>query len=135
MKPEEEGEHVSPIRLIPHYHGDRTRMLFVVSAILLFFAESTGAILPLTPAQTVVSAIVLVVAAGVTNPRQSSIHWFNALLAVLGVVTFGPVAIAHDGAPVDASFLYHVALTMLSLVALYFSVRTIRGFHLRPRLS
>ncbi|KKW40286.1 MAG: hypothetical protein UY89_C0003G0030 [Parcubacteria group bacterium GW2011_GWA1_54_9] len=40
---------VPPRREIPHYHGDETRVIFVVSAIVLIVAQSTGADLPLSP--------------------------------------------------------------------------------------
>ncbi|MHB8660615.1 MAG: hypothetical protein ACYC75_01590 [Minisyncoccota bacterium] len=123
---------------IQHYHGDSVRVLFFVSAIVLIVAESTGADLPLSTTGAVISAIVLVVAAGITNPTQFGIHWFNALMAVAGTLLFGTSAIDHYRAGMsvfDPSFAYIEALALLSLAALYFTVRTIRGFRSRPNLS
>lgn len=113
-------------------------MIFFVSAIILIVAQSTGAELPLSTSGAVISAVILVIAAGVTNPSQSSIHWLDALLAVIGTVLFGTTAVEHYRAGMsvfDASFAYTEALAILSLIALYFTTRTIRGTIQRSRLS
>ncbi len=130
------GESVPPRRRIPHYHGDSVRVIFVISAILTIVAQSTGAELPLTTMGAVISATVLVVAAGVTNPAQFLIHWINAIIAMMGTLLFGTTAVDHYRAGtsiVDPSFLYVEALALLSLLALYFTTRTIRGIHMRRR--
>lgn len=134
----EGGEIVPPRREIPHYHGDGVRVLFVVSAVLLIVAQSTGADLPLSTAGTVVSAVLLVIAAGVTNPLQYGIHWMNACIAIFGTLVFGITAVGRyrAGASLfDPSFVYVEALALLSLVALYLTTRTIRGLHIHPELS
>ncbi|MEK7114313.1 MAG: hypothetical protein AAB850_02060 [Patescibacteria group bacterium] len=127
---------VPPHRVIPHYHGDNVRVLFVVSAVVLIVAQSTGAELPLSTFGAVLTAVVLVIAAGITNPAQFLIHWFNAFLAVIGTLLFGTTAVAHYRAGLsifDSSFAYIETLALLSLIALYFTTRTIRGVHMRPR--
>lgn len=132
------GISVPPRHEIPHYHGDAVRALFVASAILLIVAQSTGATLPLSTFGTIVSAVALVVAAGITNPAQFGIHWFNAFLAIAGTLLFGTAAIGNYRAGIsisDSSFLYVEALALLSLVALYFTTRTIRGINQRPDYS
>lgn len=126
---------VPPRHKIPHYHGDAVRALFVVSAILLIVAKSNGANLPLSTFGTVLVAVVLVVAAGITNPAQFWIHWANAFLAACGTILFGVTAIRHyrTGASIfDVSFIYVEVIALLSLVALYFTTRTVRGLHMRP---
>ncbi len=125
-------------REIPHYHGDGVRALFVASAIILIVAKSTGADLPLSTFGTVVAAVVLVIAAGITNPVQFWIHWINAFLAICGTILFGTTAIEHYRSGIsifDSSFVYVEALALLSLVALYFTTQTVRGLHLRPDFS
>ncbi len=132
------GETVPPYRVIPHYHGDEVRVLFFVSAIILIVARSTGADLPLSTLGTVVSAVVLVIAAGITNPAQYWIHFSNALIAIAGALLFGTTAIDHYRAGVslfDSSFIYVETLAILSLIALYFTIRTIRGTMQRSELS
>ncbi|MBU6388301.1 hypothetical protein KGQ72_00245 [Patescibacteria group bacterium] len=129
------GASVPPHHDIPHYHGDEVRVLFVVSAIVLIVAQSTGAELPLSTTGAVVSAVLLVVTAGITNPAQGWIHWLNAFIAVYGTLLFGMSAVNHYRAGIsffDASFSYIETLALLSLIALYFTTRTIRGFHLKP---
>ncbi len=122
-------------RAIPHYHGDAVRGLFVLGAITLIVAQSTGAALPLSTGGAVLGAVILVIAAGVTNPTQRWIHWMNAVLAAIGTVMFGTAVIERYQAGVAAvsgSFIFLEALAILSLVALYFTVRTLRGILLRP---
>jgi len=132
-------EKVVPARpRVRHYYGGNVRILFVVSAILLIVAQSTGADLPLSAKGTVIAAVILVVAAGITNPSQGWIHWLNTVLAMVGTLLFGITAVDRYRIGVsltDPSFIYVEALALLSLVALYHTVRTVRGFHLRPNLS
>lgn len=123
-------------RRVPHYHGDQTRVLFVVGAVVLVVAQSTGADLPLSATSSVFAAVLLVIAAGITNPAQGWIHWFNELVAMCGTLLFGTTAVSNYRAGfsvVDPSFLYIETLALLSLVALYLTTRTIRGFHLRSQ--
>jgi len=125
---------VPPHRDRPHYHGDEVRALFVISALVLIVAQSTGAELPLSTFGAVLVAVTLVIAAGITNPAQGWIHWVNAFLAMFGTLLFGTTAIEHYRAGLsffDSAFVFIEALTILSLIALYFTTRTIRGFSLR----
>jgi hypothetical protein len=129
------GESIPQRRRIPHYHGDEVRVLFVVSAVVLIVAQSTGAELPLSTTGAVMSAVLLVVAAGITNPAQGWIHWFNEFVAMYGTFLFGTSAVSHYRAGTsifDPSFIYIEALALIALIALYFTTKTIRGFHLRP---
>lgn len=131
------GISVPRYHAIPHYHGDAVRVLFVVSAVLLIVAKSTGAELPLSTFGTVSSAVILVVAAGITNPAQFWIHWANAFFAIYGTILFGTTAVDHyrTGASIlDSSFVFVEALALLSLISLYFTTRTIRGIKQRPDL-
>lgn len=133
---EEGGETIPKRQEIPHYHGDGVRVLFVISALLIIIAQSTGAELPLSTASAVVSAAILVIAAGITNPAQFGIHWFNAFLSAIGVIVFGIAAVSRYRTGInffDPSFVYVEILALLSLVALYLTTRTIRGIHQRAR--
>lgn len=124
------GERIPPRREIPHYHGKEVRIIFVVIAVVLIVAQSTKAELPFSTLGAVVSAMILVIAAGITNPAVSWIHWMNALLAIFGTLIFGTSAVEHYRAGVsffDPSFTYLETLSILSLIALYLTTRTIRG--------
>lgn len=133
-----EGDGVANIPAQPeisHYHGDETRMLFVLSALIIIVAKSTGAEFPLSTTGAVIGAVILVIAAGVTNPAQSGIHWFNAVLAITGTLVFGIAAVNHysEGMSLfDPSFLYVEILALFSLVALYLTTRTIRWMQMHP---
>lgn len=133
------GEQIVPRKhRVLHYHGDEMRVIFFVGAIVLIVAQSTGADLPLSTIGAVTAAVMLVIAAGITNPDHFWIHWFNAFLAVVGVLVFGTSAVGHYRAGMsvlDPSFTYTEALSLLSLFALYFTTRTIRGILQRPNLS
>jgi len=126
---------IPPRRPMPHYHGDEVRALFVISALIIIFAKSTGVELPFSTLGAVASAAALVVAAGITNPKQGWIHWVNAFFSVVGTLLFGTTAVEHYSVGISAfepSFIYVEALALLSLISLFFTTRTIRGFLLRP---
>lgn len=132
------GESVPPRRDIPHYHGDGVRVIFMAGAVVLIVAQSTGADIPLSTSEAVIAAVLLVIAAGITNPAQHGIHWMNAFIAIAGTLLFGTTAIDHYRAGLsifDPSFVYIEALALLSLFALYFTTRTIRGTLQRPDFS
>ena len=121
-------------KVLAHYHGDEVKTLFVVSALVLIFAQSTRADIPLSTFGAVTDAAVLVIVAGVINPRQVWIHWVSEVLAVLGTILFGTAAVDRYRGGTSAfapSFLYIEALAVLSLFALYFATRTIRGIMVR----
>lgn len=122
----------------PHYHGDEVRVMFVIAAVIIILAQSTGAELPLSTFGSVAASASLVIAAGITSPRLVKIHWVNALFAVVGTLIFGTAAVGtyREGVNVlDSSFIYVEALALLALVSLYFTTRTLRGILLRPRLK
>lgn len=127
---------VPPHRSQPHYHGDEVKGLFVFAAFVIVVAESMGAELPLSTWGAILSAIALVIVAGITNPKQVWIHWVSEAMAAFGALIFGNAAVTHyrvGGSLLDSSFVYIEALALISLLALYFATRTIRGILLRPR--
>ena len=131
----EEGVLVPHKQEIPHYHGDEVRILFLIAGLIAIFAQSTGAGLPLSTSGVVLGSVLLVIAAGITNPKQVWIHWVNFTLALLGSFIFCRAAILHyreDFNVFDGAFIYIEALALISLVSLYFTIRTIRGIMLRP---
>ncbi|MFA6278945.1 MAG: hypothetical protein WCS97_01730 [Candidatus Paceibacterota bacterium] len=132
------GGMVPPHHSMPHYHGDAVRALFVIGAILVIVAQSTGADLPLSTPGAVISAVLLVIAAGITNPAVIWIHWVNSFFAVYGTLLFGMTAVAHYRSGVsifEPTFFYIEGIALLSLMALYFTTRTIRGMSLRKNIS
>lgn len=130
-----EAEGMPPHRTVTHYHGDETRLLFVIAAVVMVVAKSTGTALPLPTFLTVVVAVVLAIAAGITNPKQKYIHWVNFGLAALGALYFGIHAVntyrAGNVSIFNGAFMYTEILAVASLVALYLTTRTLRGINMR----
>jgi len=125
-------------RPVAHYHGDTVRALFVIMAVVMLIAETTGASLPLSTLGIVSFAVVLMVAAGIANPAQSWIHYVNVVLAVFGAISFGLYAIEQYRATHDVltpTFLYAEVLALLFLTSVYYATKTVRGLLLRPHLS
>ncbi|HUQ30323.1 MAG TPA: hypothetical protein VM103_02265 [Candidatus Paceibacterota bacterium] len=121
-----------------HYHGSTVRALLITSAIVLLIGATTGSDLPLSGSGSVISAIVLMVVAGITNPEQEWIHWVNEFLTVLLTIVFGTNAIEYyhrGGSVLDHSFFFTEVLSIIFLVTLYFTTKTVRGFHLRKSLA
>lgn len=113
---------------IPHYHGDMVRILFVIAAGLMFLAELLDAKLPFSSGFMVLSVILLVLAAGITNPGQLWIHWANLFLSLVGLMLFGGTALTRF--KMDAAFresFLPACLAAVFLVALYLATRTLRG--------
>lgn len=114
---------------IAHYHGDLLRVFFLAAAVLILIMQFTGDNLPMTPAAIITFVTVLVVAAGITNPVQRMIHWFNLFLSFLGLAIFGGMSI--DRLHSVGDFFTHNGLAgLIALVflgALYFATRTVRG--------
>lgn len=125
-------------RPVAHYHGDTVRTLFVVAAVVMLLAETTGALLPFSTLGTVSLAVILVVAAGITNPTQEWIHFINAALAIYGAISFGLYAIeqyrmTHE--ILSPTYLYAEVLALIFLTAVYYATKSVRGTLLRPRLK
>ena len=112
---------------ITHYHGDAVRVLFVIAAGLIFLAELLDGNLPFSTFVAVVLIIVLVVAAGITNPAQIWIHWVNLALAILGLLLFGGTALTRfrSDVPFAESFVVGV-IALAFLVALYLATSAFR---------
>jgi uncharacterized membrane protein YuzA (DUF378 family) len=125
-------------RPVAHYHGDTVRSLFVVTAIVMIIAETTGASLPLSTIGIVSLVVVLVVVAGITNPAQAWIHFINAALAIFGAIAFGLYAIQQYHlvqSLFSPTYLFSEALALIFLAAVYYATKTVRGVMLRPRFK
>lgn len=116
----------------PHYHGDFVRILFVSAATGILLTEALTD-LPFSLGITMLMIVVLVIAAGITSPAQRWIQWTNLVISLVGLVVFGDVALVniHQGLPVIERVLPSI-VTVLFLIALYMSTRTVRGMMVRP---
>ncbi len=114
-----------------HYYGDTVRILFVVCAVLIVGAQFIGSPF-LTPGASMIAAVALVIAAGLTNPVQFWTHIVNSFLAGIGAGLCGYISLAHyrGGESILNEFLV-IILAILFLIALYLSVKTLRGILMR----
>ncbi len=113
---------------IPHYYGDYVRVLFVTTAVLSAVAIPVlGDILPFgTPVQ-VLSALLLVLLAGLTHPHSMMLFLYNILVSAIGVVLLESAAISLYRIDSLELFLAREAGALLMLFAFYFSVKTLRA--------
>ncbi len=112
-----------------HYYGDVVRGLFITGAVLCFLTQFFGTRLPFSPGALMLIIIVLVIAAGITNPVQHWIHWVNVVIASLGLLLFGGLALArlHSAADVFSQNGIVAVIAVVFLAALYYGTSTVRG--------
>ncbi len=124
VRPAEEGP--------KHYYGDTVRILFVVAAVLILVAQVMGGAF-LTVSASLVTVVILAVAAGLTNPVQVWVHWMNTVIAAAGLFMSGGVFLTHFQSAAAATIPAVIALilTLIFVFALYTSTRTLRGVLMR----
>ncbi|MDP3646326.1 MAG: hypothetical protein Q8R25_04525 [bacterium] len=116
---------------IPHYWGDSVRVLFVTAAALAIVAIPLfGDLLPYGSRIEIISAVVLVILAALTNPHSQSIMIINAVVAAVGVVLYEQAAVSLYSGDGPLLFVARGTVALLLLFALYFSVKTIRSMML-----
>lgn len=128
------GSSIPQREVSAHYNGNEIRTLFVIGAVLLLIGESVGAIFPFSTSVTVAIVAILVIAAGITNPVQGWIHWLNALISFAGTIFFGITALEYyrlGARLLNPTFVFIELFALISLLSLYLTTKTIRGFYLR----
>ncbi len=116
-----------------HYYGDIVRRLFLLGAAIMllaypFFSAQIGG----DPTYSLIGMILLVMAAGITNPRQRWIALLNVLFAAIATFNFESHAITFWAPPAPrAIFIVDQILAVIFLVALYYAVKTLRGMYLK----
>lgn len=121
---------------IEHYYGDTVRQLFfsaaaVMAALLPFVNKELGIPLPFS----IAGIIILIVAAGLTRPKWSYVAVLNGVLSLFSAGFFEYCAVFSYNQFTGSReviflllFLANQILTIIFIVALYLSVKTIRGF-------
>ncbi|MBP9686174.1 MAG: hypothetical protein KBD66_00030 [Candidatus Doudnabacteria bacterium] len=113
-----------------HYYGDTVRVLFLLAALIMLvslpvFADLTG----LPSLFSVGAILVLGLAAGLTNPQQLWDAGVNAGIAVVGTIVFEWYAVVlyqkYNGP--SGFFFTNLVLGFVFFIAIYFSVKTVRG--------
>lgn len=130
-------DRIHPQQKIDHYYGDIVRMLFLVSAMIMLIGLPVVSNYIAIPAIiSVVGILVLGLAAGLTNPKQTWDAAINVAVAIVGFVVFESYAVSlYQKLGMDNKFfIANLILGFIFLFAVYFSVKTLRGLLLKPRL-
>jgi hypothetical protein len=112
---------------LAHYYGDLVRVLFLITAVFIGLALPLSGNIQLGVLFGGPAVILLAILAGYTNPHSSTILLLDAITAAVGVLaaeTFAVVAYSVGNFFVFA--LLEVAFALF-LVALYFSVKSLRS--------
>ena len=124
----------APHKTIPHYHGDIVRVVFFIAGLIMIVG------LPLFKEEinfpiyfSIFATMVLVILAGLTNPKQMWIAYLNLVVSLVGFVIFEYEAATKFDDLTSSFFIINQILALLFFTALYFSVKTLRGFYLRNR--
>lgn len=114
-----------------HYYGDIVRKLFLAGAVLMlltlpFFNDLIAA----PVAISILAVIVLGLIAGFVNPRELWVSILNTGIAAGAIFIFEYHAV--DTYPIKSAryqilFWVDQVLALLFLIALYYSVKTLRG--------
>jgi len=114
-------------RLLPHYHGDIVRYLFLTSAILLILnlPVSKGPSLPLPLA--IICMVILVISAGFTNRLKKAVVATDFIISVVGFFIAETYSVhIYKTTPFDGKdFFTYLAISVLLFFATYFSIRSI----------
>lgn len=113
---------------IPHYYGHVVRMLFIIVAVVSAVSIPVwGDLLPIGTFTQVVGVVMLVVLAGLTNPHGTMVLWADTAISAIGVVLLENAAISYYSADLVVIFLVREILVLLLLIALYYSLKTVRA--------
>ncbi|MBM3261381.1 hypothetical protein FJY93_03095 [Candidatus Kaiserbacteria bacterium] len=122
------GSTASDTTKIPHYYGNYVRMIFIAAAVLSAFSIPIwGDVLPIGTMPQIIGIVILVVLAGLTNPHGTTVLWVNAIVAGLGIILIENAAITLYSIDEVPIFLAREIIVLLLLVAMYFSIKTVRA--------
>jgi hypothetical protein len=119
----------------PHYYGDTVRFLFLVAAVIMLLTlPMVSEVLNIPTVISVASILVLGAAAGLTNPKQVWDSAINVFISAAGFLIFETTAVwtyrQHiDTVSAERFFLANIGLGLIFMIALYFSVKTLRGLY------
>lgn len=123
---------------LSHYYGDTVRFLFLIAAvIMLVMLPTVSQILNIPIIISVVAILILGLAAGFTNPKQKLNALINVFISATGFLIFESTAVwtyqrGITTERLEYFFIANVALGIIFLLALYFSVKTFRAEIVNP---
>lgn len=112
-----------------HYYGDKVRIIYIIIALIIlvmtpFFKDR----IPTTEYFSVLGVMVLAVFAGLTNPKSRVIIIFDFLISIFSLLVFGFEALnSYNNTYIDTFFVGNLVLAIISVFAIYYSSKTLRG--------
>ncbi|HTR18666.1 MAG TPA: hypothetical protein VMH91_01635 [Candidatus Paceibacterota bacterium] len=116
-----------PFGSLRHYYGDVVRILFVILALMIAISTPFGGDVPFGLAVGVPTVLVLIILAGLTNPRGKLILMADAAVSIIGVILGEWFAIETFTQQAYISFAVLELICVLFLISLYFSMKTVRA--------
>lgn len=115
--------------LIPHYHGDVIRQLFIAAVVLMlvgapFYAGALQVQLPFL----IVGALMFAGIAALANPHKKWIFVASAVAAGTGFVVYELWALQQYAESSWIQFILREVIAIVFLIAFYFSMKTVRAF-------
>lgn len=116
----------------PHYYGDTVRVLFLIAGIALMIITATYRDTVNVPvSMSMLGAIILVLSAGFTAYKQHIMVFVDFIVALFSTFFFESIVLYGSYNRNDSLFWIYQGLALIFLVALYFSVKTLRNSFLR----
>ncbi|MEQ1561238.1 MAG: hypothetical protein ABL899_00780 [Nitrospira sp.] len=114
---------------VMHYYGDNIRNIYIsIALIMLVMTPFVKNELPVSAFFSVLVVIVLAIFAGLTNPKSKPILFLDFVISIVALIFFGKeMVISYNEPFTRLFFLVNVILSTLSVFAVYFSSKTLRG--------
>lgn len=124
-------------KITEHYYGDMVRTLFLVGAIIMLLTLPFGPTITNVSSTMVLLVILLLsITAGITNPQQTWINIVNLGISLIAFIVFEYHALTNDFPSKNeliVPFFINQILAIIFLIAIYYSVKTVRGSFLKER--
>lgn len=118
--------------LVAHYYGDPLRRIFVAIAVIsVIVIPLWGPLLPFGTFFELLSALLLVLLAGLTNPHSPTVAVINTIVSALGALLLEMAAIDFYHSQSFLLFAIRETTAILFLFSLYFAVKTLRAMLLK----
>lgn len=116
--------------IFPHYYGNVVRSLFFTGAlIMLFMFPFFTPLINLPLFISMGSIIVILILAGLTAPNLKIIMVANIVASILGIILFEYYAMNNWSEATAGFFWLNHILGIIFFFALYFGVKSLRGFY------
>lgn len=132
---EEKNDKMKQLFSLRHYYGDTVRSLFLLAAIIIFLIVPFGGSSdPELAIILVASSVILTLFAGLTSPKTHVVALIDSFISGVGCFIFESLAVSAYKASstlTDTAVFVLQTLAIIFLLALYFSVKTVRGMNVK----